>query len=49
MSNSLGLVDFATRLVNCVLNLPDGQMKFLGGNLNYRRNVTIAHQKIFSG
>ena len=28
MSNSLGLVDFAIRLENSVLNLPDGQVKF---------------------
>ena len=31
MSDSLGLVDFAIRLVNSVLNLPDGQIN-LGGN-----------------
>ena len=30
VSNSLGLVDFVTRLVNSVLNLPDGQAKFFG-------------------
>ena len=29
MSNSPGLVDFAARLVKSVLNLPDGQVKFL--------------------
>ena len=28
MSNSLGLVDFAIRLVNSVFNLPDGQVIF---------------------
>ena len=28
MSNSLGLVDFAIRLVIIVLNLPDGQVLF---------------------
>ena len=27
MSDSPGLVDFAIRLVNSVINLPDGQMK----------------------
>ena len=27
-SNSLGLVNFATGLVNSVLNLPEGQVKF---------------------
>ena len=30
MSNNLGLVDFAIRLVNSVFNLPDGQVKFFG-------------------
>ena len=29
--NSPGLVDFAVGLVNSVLNLPDGQVIFLGG------------------
>ena len=28
MSNSLGLMDFAIGLVNSVINLPDGQVKF---------------------
>ena len=28
VSDSLGLVDFAIGLVNCVLNLPAGQVKF---------------------
>jgi len=35
LSNSPGLVDFAARLVNSVLNLPDGQVKFLG-NSNHK-------------
>ena len=30
MSDSLGLVDFGFGLVNSVLNLPDGQVKFFG-------------------
>ena len=30
VSDSPGLVDFTTGLVNSVLNLPDGQLKFLG-------------------
>ena len=30
MSDSPGLVDFAIRLVNFVLNLPDGQALFFG-------------------
>ena len=28
MSDSLGLVDFAIGVINSLLNLPDGQMKF---------------------
>ena len=47
VSNSPGLVDFATRVVISILNLPDRQMKFFGGNSNYRRTVTSAHQKVF--
>ena len=30
MSDSPGLVDLAIGLVNSVLNLPDGQVKFFG-------------------
>ena len=30
VSDSPGLLDFATRLVISILNLPDGQMRFLG-------------------
>ena len=38
-------MDFAIRLVNSVLNLPDGQMRFFGGNSNYRRTIiNPAHQ-----
>ena len=29
MSDSAGLVDYAIRLVNSVLNLPDGQVRFV--------------------
>ena len=29
MSDSPGLVDFAIRLVNSVINLPDGQVNFI--------------------
>ena len=48
MSNSPGLVDFAIGLVIFVLNLPDGQVLFLGGNSNYRRIViNPANQKGF--
>ena len=31
VSDNLGLVDFAIGLVNSVLNLPDGQVIFMGG------------------
>ena len=36
--SSLGLVDFAIRLVNSVLNLPSGQVKTFGEFI-YRRTV----------
>ena len=45
MSDSPGLVDFATGLVNSFLNLPDMQVKFLG-------ELTVinpAYQKKFGG
>ena len=38
MSDNPGLVDFAIGLVNSVLNLPNGQVKFLR-NSNYRRTM----------
>ena len=50
MSNSLGLVDLAIRLMNSVLNFfncPTGKGSFLG-NSNYRRTViNPAHQNFF--
>ena len=50
MSDSPGLVDFAIGLVIFVLNLPDGQVLFFGGNSNYRRIViNPANQKGFGG
>ena len=39
MSDSPGLVDFAIGLVIFAPNLPDGQVLFFFGNLNYRRTV----------
>ena len=30
VSDSLGLVDFVSGLVNSVLNLPEGQVRFFG-------------------
>ena len=48
VSDSPGLVDFAIGQVIFVLNLPDGQVLFLGGNSNYRRIViNPANQKGF--
>ena len=49
MSDSPGLVDFAIRLVNFVLNLPDGQVKVFEG-FKLQKNCEIinsAHQKVF--
>ena len=51
MSDSPGLVDFAIGRVIFVLNLPNGQVLFLG-NSNYRmivRVITPANQKGFWG
>ena len=45
VSNSLGLVDFVTGLVNSVLNLPDGQVKFFGEFTV----INPAHHKKFLG
>ena len=50
VSDSLGLVDFSIGLVIFVLNLPNGQVLFFGGNSNYRRIViNPANQKGFWG
>ena len=49
VSDSPGLVDFAIGLVNSVLNLPNGQMKFFE-EFNYRRTVkSILPIKMFWG
>ena len=48
MSDSLGLVDFAIGLVNSVLNLPNGQVKYFEEfNLQKNCEINSAHQKIF--
>ena len=48
MSDSPGLVDFAIRLVNSVLKLPEGQERFLLRNSNYGGTViNAAYQKYF--
>ena len=50
VSDSPGLVDFAIGLVIFVLNLPDGQVLFWGGNSIYRRIViNPVDQKGFGG
>ena len=47
MSDSPGLVDFAIGLVNSVLNLPDGQVKYFEEfNLQKKVEINSAHQKI---
>ena len=47
MSNSPGLVDFTIRLVNSVLNLRNGKVKFCE-EFKLRKNCVInpAHQKV---
>ena len=48
MSDSPGLVDFAIGLVNFVLNLPDGQVKFLEEfKLQKNCEINSAHQNAF--
>ena len=51
MSHSLELVDFAIKLVNSVLNSPDGQVNFLwggGGEVHITEELVInAHEKYF--
>ena len=42
-------MDFAVGLVNFVINLPHGQVNFLGGNSNYRRTVINPAHQIFGG
>ena len=48
VSDSPGLVDFAIRLVNSVLNLPNGQLKYFEEfNLQKNCEMNSAHQKIW--
>ena len=45
-SDSPGLVDFAIRLVNSVLNLPDGQVKYVEEfSLQKNCEINSTHQK----
>ena len=48
VSDSQGLVDFATRLVNSVFNMPDGQVMFFE-QFELRKNCEInsSRQKAF--
>ena len=55
MSNSPGLIDFAIRLVNSVLNLRDGRVNFLlgvgvvgGGEFTLQKNSNQCSTKVFS-
>ena len=48
VSDSPGLVDFATELVNSVLNLPDGQVKFFEEfKLQKKCVINPDYQKVF--
>ena len=50
VSHSLGLVDFTIRLVNSVLNLPNGQVKFFEEfNLQKNCEINSAHQNFLGG
>ena len=47
VSDSPGLMDFAIGLVNSVLNLPEGQVKYFEEfNLQKNSEINSAHQKI---
>ena len=47
MSDSAGLMDFTIGLVNYVLNLPEGQVKYFEKfNLQKNCEINSAHQKI---
>ena len=48
VSHSPGLVDFTIRLVNSVLNLPNGPVKFFEEfNLQKNCEINSAHQNVF--
>ena len=48
VSDSPGLVDFAIALVNSVLNLPEGQVKYFEEfNLQNNCEIISAHQKLW--
>ena len=49
VSDSPGLVDFAFGLVNCVLNLPDGLVNFLGKFKLQKDGDQSCNQKGFLG
>ena len=48
VSDTPGLVDFAFGLLNSVLNLPDGQVKYFEEfNLQKNFKINSSHQKIW--
>ena len=47
VSDSPGLMDFAIGLVNCVLNLPDGQVKFWEQFKLKNCEINSAHPNVF--
>ena len=50
VSDSPGLVDIATRLVNSVLNLPNRLVKFfVEFKLQKNCEINSAHQNVFGG
>ena len=49
VSDSLGLVDFAVGLANSVLNLPNGQVMFLGETQITEELLSILLINFFSG
>ena len=49
VSDSLGLVDFAVGLVNPVVNLPEGQVKFFGKFKLQKNCNQCCSSKIFLG
>ena len=49
VSDSLGLVDFAIGLVNPVVNLPEGQVKFFGKFKLQKNCNQCCSSKIFLG
>ena len=49
LAEKILLVDFVIGLLIFVLNLPDGQVLFFGGNSNHRIVINPANSKWFLG